>query len=83
MRRQKDFEAHAAFMDALVTEGFILAGGPLGAEDDAPRVLHVIDAPTEGEVRARLDEDPWEQDMLELASIEPWTVLLGGFGAAG
>jgi hypothetical protein len=38
MRRQDLWEAHAAFMDALESEGFILAGGPLGGEDDALRV---------------------------------------------
>jgi hypothetical protein len=37
MRRQDAWEEHAAFMDALADEGFIVAGGPLGSEDDAPQ----------------------------------------------
>ncbi|HZZ00053.1 MAG TPA: YciI family protein [Candidatus Baltobacteraceae bacterium] len=82
MRRQPRFAEHAAFMDALTEEGFILAGGPLGGEDDAARVLHVVNAPNEDAVRSRLNEDPWPLSMLQLASIERWTVLLGGFGAA-
>ena len=66
-------------MDALASEGFILAGGPLGDEDEAPRVLHVIDAPDAATIELRMAQDPWTATgMLETVSIEPWTVLLGG-----
>jgi len=79
MRRQAEWEAHAAFMDALTDEGFIVAGGPLGGEDDARRVMHVISAADPGEIEARLALDPWTPPgMLRTLSIEPWTVLLGG-----
>ena len=65
-------------MDALTDEGFIVLGGPLGGEDDAKRVLHVIDAPNAEAVEARMEEDPWTPlEMLRTVSIEPWTVLLG------
>jgi len=65
-------------MDALTDEGFIVLGGPLGGEDDAKRVLHVIDAPNVEAVEARMEEDPWTPlEMLRTVSIEPWTVLLG------
>lgn len=33
MRRQAQWEAHAAFMDTLEDEGFVVAGGPFGGED--------------------------------------------------
>lgn len=80
MRRQAAWDAHAAFMDALADEGFILAGGPLGHEDEAARVMHVIDAPNVEAVEARMAEDPWTpMNMLTTVYIEPWTVLLGGF----
>ncbi|MBV8807245.1 MAG: hypothetical protein JO033_01105 [Acidobacteriaceae bacterium] len=46
MRQQKEWDAHAAFMDAMVDDGFLLAGGPLGDEDSASRVLHVVSAAT-------------------------------------
>ena len=69
-------------MDALADERFILAGGPLGPEDRAARILHVIDAADENAIRRRLAQDPWSGDMLAIASIEPWTVLLGGLRAA-
>lgn len=65
-------------MDALADNAFILAGGPLGDEDDARRVLHIIAAPDLAAVEAKLCEDPWtSMRLLETVSIEPWTVLLG------
>ena len=78
MRRQQEWEAHAAFMDALADEGFIVAGGPLGGEDDAKRVLHIIDAPDRSAIEVRMNEDVWTRmKLLTTVSIEPWTVLLG------
>ena len=80
MRRQAQWGAHAAFMDALENEGYIVAGGPLGGEDDAAHVMHVVDAPMKTEIEARMTEDPWTQmHLLRTVSIQPWTVLLGGF----
>jgi uncharacterized protein YciI len=82
LRRQQQWEEHATFMDALVEEGFILAGGPLGDEDRASRILHVIYGANEEAIRSRLATDPWAGSMLKVASVEPWTILLGGVGAA-
>jgi uncharacterized protein len=80
MRRQDEWDAHAAFMDALTDEGFIVAGGPLGGEDDATRVLHVVLANDVEEIQARVAADPWTaMGLLRTISVEPWTVLLGGF----
>jgi uncharacterized protein YciI len=82
MRRQKEWEAHAAFMDALADERFIIAGGPLGSEDAAPRVLHVIEAADAAAVEARMAADPWTtMGLLRTVSIEPWIVLLGTLGS--
>jgi hypothetical protein len=41
LREQDGWEAHAAFMDALAEDGFIVLGGPYGQSD---RALHVVDA---------------------------------------
>jgi uncharacterized protein YciI len=80
MRRQAEWDAHAAFMDALADEGFILAGGPLGSEDEAERVMHVVSAADAAAVEERMAADPWTpMGLLKTVSIEPWTVLLGGF----
>jgi len=74
IREQRLWEEHAAFMDGLVTDGFILLGGPLG---EGERTLHVVEAADEQAVRQRVAEDPWARaGMLEVGSIEPWTLWL-------
>ena len=74
-REQDGWDEHAAFMDALAAEGFVVLGGPLG-EDDGDDALLIVDADSEADVRARLAEDPWPDEMLTTASVRPWTVLL-------
>jgi uncharacterized protein YciI len=81
MREQRDWDAHARFMDGLVADGFVVLGGPLG---DGDRFLHVIEAPSERDVEARLADDPWTPlDLLRTARIEPWEVLLDGRSLGG
>jgi uncharacterized protein YciI len=76
LREQEGFEEHAAFMDQLVEEGFIIMGGPL---DDEREVLHIVNAPSEQAIHDRLAEDNWTQDgKLETVSIEGFTALLDG-----
>lgn len=75
IRKQDGWDAHAAFMDALVDDGFLIVGGPLGA---GARTLHLIEADDERQIRARLSEDPWATaDLLKVGSIEPWALWLG------
>ena len=74
MREQERWDEHAAFMDGLAEEGWIVLGGPLG---DGSRFMHVVDAASAEEVAARFEADPWPEDMLRLASVEPWEILLG------
>ena len=76
LREQAQWAEHAAFMNALAAEGFVVLGGLLG---DGKEVLLVVDATSESVVRARLAADPWsETGVLEIRRIEPWTVLLDG-----
>jgi uncharacterized protein YciI len=76
LREQDGWDEHAAFMDALVDDGFVVLGGPLG---DGARVLHAVFADGEDAVRARLTADPWHADgHLRIVSVDPWTVLLDG-----
>jgi hypothetical protein len=76
LREQHGWDEHAAFMDALVDDGFIVLGGPL---QDERYVLHAIEAPSEAGVRERLAHDNWERDgHLTVKSVEAWTVLLDG-----
>ena len=82
MREQPAWGDHAAFMDALALDGFIVAGGPLGNEDRAARILHVIEATDRSAVQDRMATDPWlPMGLLRQASVEPWTILLGGLSA--
>lgn len=75
MREQPQWPEHAAFMNALADEGFVLAGGPLGG---GPDVLLVVEAEDEAAIRARLDPDPWVTlGLLRTLRIEPWEILLG------
>jgi uncharacterized protein YciI len=75
MREQERWDEHAAFMDALVEDGFIILGGPLG---DGRMTLLIVEAESEHDVEARLADDPWTaMDVLRIAKIEPWEILLG------
>jgi uncharacterized protein len=76
-REQEGWEEHAAFMDRLADEGFIVLGGPIG-EGDGENTLLVIDADDEASARARLAEDPWPEDVLTIESIRAWSVWLRG-----
>jgi uncharacterized protein YciI len=74
IREQDAWEEHAAFMDGLVDDGFVILGGPVG---DGAQTLHVVDAADENEVRARLAEDPWAQaGLLRIGVIEAWALWL-------
>jgi uncharacterized protein YciI len=80
MEDHPEWQAHADFMDALVSDGFVLLGGPL---EGTPDVLLVVEASTEEEIRTRLDGDPWaESGLLLLRAITPWQLRLGGFDRA-
>jgi uncharacterized protein YciI len=76
-RGQAGWDAHAAFMDGLAEEGFIVLGGPIG-EGDGENTLLIVDAEDEAAIRARLAEDPWAGGILAIASIRPWSVWLRG-----
>ncbi len=71
-RRQDGWDAHAAFMDALVLQGVVRVGGPL----DEHRALLVMQDQDERGLRARLAADPWDGSLLAIDSIEPWTLWL-------
>jgi uncharacterized protein YciI len=76
---QPTMNDHAAFMNALAAGDFVLLAGPLaGTELGRLRVLLIIDAKDDREVRRRLADDPWTiSGHLELTSIEPWNVFVG------
>jgi uncharacterized protein YciI len=76
-RREQDaWDEHAAFMDGLVDEGFIILGGPIG---DGERTMLAIEAEDEREIAARFADDPWiPTGLLRIGKVEPWTIWLDG-----
>jgi uncharacterized protein YciI len=74
-REQAGWDAHAAFMDGLAEEGFVVLGGPIG-EGDGDNALLVVAADSEAALRARLAEDPWGEDMLTFESVRSWSIWL-------
>lgn len=73
MEEQAGWPAHASYMDELVDSGFIVLGGPLA---DEHRVVHVVEAETEDEIRATFARDPWAGSHLTVDTIDPWTIRL-------
>lgn len=72
---QSEWAAHAAFMNGLEAEGFVVLGGPL---EETPYVLLAVRGADVAEVRARLAQDPWEANrVLETTRIVGWTLALG------
>lgn len=73
-RQQPYWNDHAEFIDRLVTEGFIVLGGPF--EDEGGAMI-VVRARSENEVRARLADDPWyRQGVLNLERVTRWTMFI-------
>jgi uncharacterized protein YciI len=78
LESQANWTGHAAFMNALAKEGFVVLGGPLEGTSD---VLLIIRASTPDEIRSRLAADPWtSNDLLRITRITPWTLRLGSLG---
>jgi uncharacterized protein YciI len=75
LEEQTDWLVHAAFMDKLVDDGFIVLGGPLADEE---RVVHAVQAESEAAVAQTLAADPWSGSHLLVEAIEPWTIRLDG-----
>ncbi len=76
-RDQDGWNEHAAFMDELVEDRFVVLGGPVG-DVDTGRALLVVHAESEEAVRERLARDPWPEELLTIESIERWSVWLRG-----
>lgn len=72
---QAEWKEHAAFMDALVEDGFVILGGPLEGTRDALLVVHAADP---DEIERRLAADPWHKSgLLVPKQISPWRIRLG------
>jgi len=75
MEEQGEWDAHAAFMNSLVSDGFVIIGGPLEGTRD---VLLAVRADSAAAIEARLAADPWsEMELLRLGRVAPWTLRMG------
>jgi len=77
-RQQPFWDEHAAFIDQLVDDGFIIMGGPLVDERELPHgALLIVNAQDENEVREKLKNDPWfEKGILKLESVTRWQIFI-------
>ena len=79
-RAQAQWDEHAAFMDQLTADGFVVLGGPLG-EGDGDDALLLVNAPDKDTITATLKKDPWiKAGILEIKTIQRWTVFLEAAG---
>ena len=72
---QRDWAAHARFMDALFDQRFAALVGPLEGTRDA---LLILRASSASEIADRLASDPWtKNDLLITKQISLWQLRLG------
>ena len=75
MEEQAGWDDHAAFMDQLVDDGFLVLGGPL---EDGVRTAHAFEAESADAIREMFARDPWSESHLLVDSIDEWTIRLDG-----
>lgn len=72
---QDGFAAHAAFVGALEKDGFIALAGLMMPSEE---VLFIFLADSEEQVRARMRQDPWQQDgHSRLSRVEEIAIRIG------
>jgi uncharacterized protein YciI len=75
MRQQEQYEEHAAFMDALADDGFVILGGTLGEREE--RFLFIFAAENADAVKERLAADPWTRlGIVRTVSVERWDITV-------
>ena len=73
-REQAGWDEHAAFIDGLVEEGYIVLGGPF---PDSGGAMLVVSADNETAVRDRLAADPWYVNgLLTLEDVQRWEIFI-------
>ena len=78
LEEQEDWKSHAAFMNALHHDGFVLLAGPL---DGTPDVLLIVRGNHVEEIKSRLSDDSWSRNgLLRITQVVPWRLRLGSLG---
>ena len=74
MRNQEGWDAHAAYMDGIFEEGFLLLAGPLEGDRET---MWVVEASSKSQIIQRMREDPWSASrMLTPTKIEGWNIVM-------
>jgi len=74
MRQQDGWDDHAAYMDGIFDEGFLLLAGPLEGDKET---MWVVEAESREQILERMKEDPWSPNgMLTPTKIERWDVVM-------
>ena len=59
---------------ALVEQGFVILGGPIGGGEEVQLVVEAADEPA---ISTRLAEDPWaSMGLLRIGEVRPWELWL-------
>jgi uncharacterized protein YciI len=76
---QPALDEHASFMNALADDGFLRLAGLLAqSEKGHARVLLIVEAESEAEIRHRLAPDPWTRTgLLVIVGVEEWNLIVG------
>ena len=74
MRMQEGWDAHAAYMDGIFDEGFLLLAGPIEGDKET---MWVVKADSREEILERMKQDPWSPNgMLTPTTIERWDIVM-------
>ncbi len=77
MEEHENRAGHAAFMNALEADRFVLLGGPLVGTREIVLIVQGEDA---SQIAARLAPDPWMRNgFLVMKATRPWDVRIGSF----
>jgi uncharacterized protein YciI len=75
LEQQAQWPEHAAFMDGLADDEFLILAGPLEGTRD---VLLVVRASGVDEIETRLNGDPWTANgLLSMKHVAPWQIRIG------
>lgn len=75
-RQQPYWDEHAAFMDKVFADGYIILGGPYA---DSSGALLIVEAEDETVASHLFDDDPWtKQDILSAGTVKEWLIFLDG-----
>ena len=74
VREQRDWDAHAEFVNALIERGTFVMGGPFSDNSGSMNLLEGIDA---DEARRILEDDPFMKNgVFVLEEIREWNVFV-------